>query len=169
MSCGATVLTTEVHVEMFMLFYTIALPIAEVLNHAGVPSLLRFVNAGGRCVSGVHLWLCRVRACVGWGGCGRELCLRVCVCPCCLPGERGRMSPMPSVLLAGCMLCALPCYPHVVPRNPVLRSTLCAPPGGWGGGGRWCRAHFKCVRARLCECVRACLPVFVCADADVCR
>lgn len=40
--CGTTVLTTLVHVERYMLFYTIALPVAEALNYAGVPSLFLF-------------------------------------------------------------------------------------------------------------------------------
>jgi hypothetical protein len=49
--CGTTVFTTLVLVETHMLFYTIALPIAETLNYAGVPAMFWFHQA--RC-GGLH-------------------------------------------------------------------------------------------------------------------
>ena len=44
MHCGATVLTTVVYIEKFMLFHSIALPIAETLNYNGIPALFRFID-----------------------------------------------------------------------------------------------------------------------------
>ncbi len=45
-NCGPTVLTTIVHVEVHMLFYTVALPIAEALQDIGVPAFFWFVPTG---------------------------------------------------------------------------------------------------------------------------
>lgn len=45
-NCGPTVLTTIVHVEDHMLFYTVALPIAEALQDIGVPAFFWFVPTG---------------------------------------------------------------------------------------------------------------------------
>ena len=67
MHCGATVLTTVVYLEMFMLFYTIGLPIAEALNYNGVPALFRFVDPGNRCV----VWRCGGIVWPGGGHCAR--------------------------------------------------------------------------------------------------
>jgi hypothetical protein len=50
MYCGLTALTTAVHVEQYMLFYTIAIPIAETLNHLGVPAMFRFFKKKAECV-----------------------------------------------------------------------------------------------------------------------
>ncbi len=46
--CGATVLTTVVYIEKYMLFYTIGLPIVEALNDNGIPALFRFVDEPSR-------------------------------------------------------------------------------------------------------------------------
>jgi hypothetical protein len=45
-NCGPTVLTTIVHVEDYMLFYTVALPIAEALQDIGVPAFFWFAPTG---------------------------------------------------------------------------------------------------------------------------
>jgi hypothetical protein len=42
-NCGPTALTTLVHVEDHMLFYTVALPIAEALHDSGLPTIFWFV------------------------------------------------------------------------------------------------------------------------------
>ncbi len=44
MHCGVTTLTTIVYIDTHMMFYSIALPIAETLNYNGVPALFRFVD-----------------------------------------------------------------------------------------------------------------------------
>ncbi len=48
--CGATVLTTVVYVETFMLFYTLALPVAEALNMVGVPAIFRYTDTSTKYV-----------------------------------------------------------------------------------------------------------------------
>jgi hypothetical protein len=49
--CGITVLTMVVLVEKFMLYHTVAVPIAESLNHNGIPTLYRQLNFGNECVA----------------------------------------------------------------------------------------------------------------------
>jgi hypothetical protein len=48
MYCGVTVLTTLVLVQRYMLFYPIALPIAETLNYMGVPALFQYTDKEGQ-------------------------------------------------------------------------------------------------------------------------
>ncbi len=51
--CGATSLTTVVFLQAYMLFHSIALPIAEALNYMGVPALFQFLDSDlMRCVCG---------------------------------------------------------------------------------------------------------------------